>query len=161
LAIALTADGKHLLTASRDKTAKVWDLTTKESVMTFPDHQAAVYGVAVKADSKVGYSAGDDKQLRAWNAVAEGKQVRAAGGNNATVLKLIAHAKQPLLITASADKTVRVWNADNGAAVKTLDGLTDQVFTVALSADGTLVAAGSYAGEVAIWTLADGKLVKK
>jgi WD40 repeat protein len=160
LSIAVAADSKHLLTASRDKTAKVWDLATKESVMTFPDHQAPVYGVAVKGDSKVGYSVGEDKQLRVWNAVAEGKQVRAVGGHGDFILKLLAHPKQPVLITGSADKTVRSWNADNGAALKTFSGLTDQVFALALSPDGLQVAAGSAVGEVAVWTLADGKLVK-
>ena len=49
---------------------------------------------------------------------------------------------------------------DNGAAVKTLSGLTDQVFAVAISPEGNQVAAGSYNGEVAVWTIADGKLVK-
>jgi WD40 repeat protein len=65
-----------------------------------------------------------------------------------------------LLITASADKTVRVWNADSGAAVRTLNGLNDQVFALAISPDGNLVAAGSYAGEVSIWKVADGAVVK-
>jgi hypothetical protein len=160
LGIVLAADGKHLLTSSRDKTAKVWDLSTKESVMTFPDHQFPVYAVAVKADSKVGYSVGEDKQLRIWNAVAEGKQVKAIGGHGDAVLRLVAHPKQPLLVTASADKTVRTWNADSGAAGKTLSGLNDQVFALALSADGTMVAAGAYGGEVAIWKIPDGTLVK-
>ena len=160
LGIAFAADGKHLFTASRDKTAKVWDLTAKESVLTFPDHQAPVYGVAVKADGKTGFSVGEDKQLRAWNATGEGKQVRATGGHNDAVLKLVAHPTQPLLLTASADKTVQVWNADTGKAVRTLSGLTDHVFALAVSADGTLVAAGSYAGEVEVWKLADGAVVK-
>ena len=155
LGIVLAADGKHMLTASRNKTAKVWDLSTKESVMTFPDHQNSVYAVAVKADSKVGYSVGEDKQLRVWNAVAEGKQVRAVGGHSDAVLRLVAHPKQPLLVSASADKTVRVWNADSGAAVRTLNGLTDQAFALAISPDGLLVAAGSYAGEVAVWKITD------
>src|SRR5262245_9845449 len=161
LGVVLAADGKHLLTCSRDKTAKVWDLSTKESVMTFPDHQFPVYAVAVKGDSKVGYSVGEDKQLRIRNAVAEGKQVKAVAGHQDFVLRLIAHPKQPLLITASADKTVRTWNADSGAAVKTLSGLSDQIFSLAVSADGTLVAAGAYNGEVAIWKIADGTLVKQ
>src|SRR5207253_7336434 len=52
--VAFSPDGKFLLTCSRDKTAKVWDLTAKESVLTFPDHQNSVYGVAVKADGKAG-----------------------------------------------------------------------------------------------------------
>jgi hypothetical protein len=61
LAVIFAPDGKHLLTGSRDKTAKVWDLAAKESVLTFPEHQAPVFGVAVKSDSKVGFSAGADK----------------------------------------------------------------------------------------------------
>ncbi len=161
LGVALAPDGKHLLTASRDKTAKVWDLAAKESVMTFPDHQQPVYGVAVKADGKIGYSCGEDNNIRTWNAGGDGKQVRASGGHAKAVLKLIAHPKQPLLATCSADGTVRVWNADSGAAVATLGGHTDQVFAVAFSPDGELIASGSYNGEVKIWKLADPKMPVK
>src|SRR5258708_39640684 len=61
--VAFAADGKHLYTASRDKTAKVWDLSTKESVLTFPDHQNTVYGVALKCDGKLGYSFSEENQV--------------------------------------------------------------------------------------------------
>ena len=43
---------RQLLTCSRDKTAKVWDLNARESVVTFPTHQNAVYGVAVSAEKR-------------------------------------------------------------------------------------------------------------
>jgi DNA-binding beta-propeller fold protein YncE len=160
LGVALTADAKYLLTASRDKTTKVWDLAAKESLLTFPDHQNAVFGVAVKADGKLGYSVGADKQLRTFNATGEGKQVRNSGGHGDEVYKVVAHPKQPMLITCSADKSVRVWNADNGSAVRTLSGLTDFVYSVAVSPDGELVAAGGYDGEVKVWKFADGSPVK-
>src|SRR5262249_12408829 len=52
--VALSSDGKSLLTCSRDQTAKVWGLGAQESVLTFPGHQAPVYGVAVQADGKQG-----------------------------------------------------------------------------------------------------------
>jgi hypothetical protein len=160
--IAFTPDGKRLLTCSRDKTAKVWDLAAKESVLTFPDHQDYVYGVAVKADGKVGFSVGKDNQLRTWNAVGDqaGKQIRATGGHSKEINKLIAHPKQPLLITCSADQTVRIWNADNGAAVRTLSGHTDYVYAIAVSSDGNLIASGSFNGEIKVWKVADGTLVK-
>jgi WD40 repeat protein len=158
--VALAADGKHLLTASRDKTAKVWDLATKESVLTFPDHQNGVYGVAVNPDGKVGFSVGEDNQLRAWNATGDGKQIRISGGHGKAVFKVIRHPKQPLLITCSADTTVRIWNADNGAAVRALSGHTDWVYALALSPDGNLIASGSWNGEVKVWKVADGALVK-
>jgi WD40 repeat protein len=161
LGVAFSPDGKQLYTSSRDKTAKVWDLTTKESVLTFPDHQNTVYGVAVKADGKAGYSAGEDNQLRMWNTTGPnaGKAIRATGGHGKAVLKLVAVPKKPLLVTCSADATVRVWN-DNLGAVRTLTGFGDHVYAVAVSPDGNLVAAGAFNGEVRVWNLNDGKPVK-
>ncbi|HVK12419.1 MAG TPA: c-type cytochrome domain-containing protein [Gemmataceae bacterium] len=160
LGLAFAPDGKHLLTCSRDKTAKVWDLAAKESVLTFPEHQNPVFGVAVKADSKAGFSVGTDKQLRTWNATGEGKQIKVLGNHGDDILKLVQHPKLPVMATASADKTVKVWNPDTGAAVKTLSGLTDHVFAVAISPDGKQVAAGSYDGEVRVWNVADGAVAK-
>ncbi|HEY8504650.1 MAG TPA: c-type cytochrome domain-containing protein [Gemmataceae bacterium] len=161
LGVAFSDDGKLLFTAGRDKTAKVWDLAAKESVLTFPGHQEPVFDVAVKADGKVGYSVGADKQLRFWNASGDGKQVRNVGGHGGEIYKLLRHPKEKLLITCSADKTVRVWNEDNGRAVRTLSGLNDYVYALAVSPDGTRVAAGAYDGEVKVWALSDGKLVKE
>ena len=63
-------------------------------------------------------------------------------------------------MTASADDTVRIWNEDNGSAVRTLSGHTDYVYALAVSPDGTLIASGSFNGEVRIWKTADGALVK-
>jgi WD40 repeat protein len=158
--IAFTPHGKRLATASRDKTAKLWDIDAKESILTFPDHQNPVYGVAVKSDGTVGYSVGEDNQLRAWKAAAEGKQIRASGGHGKVILKLVPHPKQPLLVTCSADQTVRIWNADNGAAVRTLSGHRDYVYAIGVSPDGNLIASGGFDGEVRIWKVADGVLVK-
>ncbi|HVS36957.1 MAG TPA: c-type cytochrome domain-containing protein [Gemmataceae bacterium] len=161
-ALAFSADDKFLVTGSRDKTAKMWDLEHKESVLTFPDHQAPVYGVAIKPDGKTGFSAGDDNQVRAWNTQGDqaAKQTRTSGGHGKTITKLVVVPKQPLLVTASADDTVRIWNEDNGSAVKTLSGHTDYVYALAVSPDGTQIASGSFNGEVKIWKTADGSAVK-
>jgi WD40 repeat protein len=160
LGVALTEDGKYLVTAGRDKTAKVWDLKAKESVVTFPEHQNIVYGVAVTADGSAGFSVGADKQLRTWKPNGEGKQVRNAGGHGDEVFKVIFNPKKPILATSSADKTVRLWDADKLAAGKTLSGLTDFVYAVAFSGDGELVAGGSYDGGVVVWKVGDGSTVK-
>src|SRR5262249_6756670 len=146
LGCALSADGKYLVTAGRDKTAKVWDLKAKESVVTFPEHQNIVYAVAVKADGSAGFSVGADKNIRTWKPSGEGKQVKAAGGHGDEIFKIVASPKEPVLATSSADKTVRLWNLDSLAPGKTLAGLNDYVYAVAFSADGTLVAGGSYDG---------------
>jgi WD40 repeat protein len=157
--LAFTPDGKRLLSCGRDKTAKLWDLAARESVLTFPDHQNPVYGVTVKPDGKVGISVGEDNQVRFWNAAGDGKQIRAAAGHGGAIFRVLYHPKQPWLVTCSADQTVRVWNADSGQALRTLSGHTDWVYALALSPDGSRVASGSWNGEVRVWNLADGKPV--
>jgi len=160
MGVSFAPDGQHLLSASRDKTAKVWDLKAKESLMTFPDHQNNVYGVAIKADGKAAFSVGEDAQLRRWNPVADGKAIPPTGGHGKAAFKVILHPAQPLLATCGADPTVRIWNADTLAAVRSLTGHTDWVYTVAFSPDGNLIASGSWNGEVKVWKVADGSLVK-
>jgi WD40 repeat protein len=158
--VAFSPDGNHLLTCSRDKTAKVWDLKAKESVLTFPDHQNPVYGVAVKTDGKVGISVGEDSQVRFWNATGDGKQIRAAKGHSKPVFRVVVAPKEPILATCSADSSVRLWNADNGGLLRTLTGHSDWVYALAFSSDGKLLASGSWNGEVKVWKVADGKLVQ-
>ncbi|MDA1054578.1 MAG: WD40 repeat domain-containing protein [Planctomycetota bacterium] len=68
------------------------------------------------------------------------------------------------IVSGSQDQTVRVWNAENGQAVRTLDapgGLGGVVSSVAISVDGARVAAVSEAGQLAIWNLADGALQQR
>jgi mono/diheme cytochrome c family protein len=160
LGVTISHEGKYLLTAGRDKTAKVWDLKAKESVLTFPDHQNTVYGVAVKADASVGYSVGADRQLRTWKATGDGKQIKSTAGHGDEVYRVLLHPKQPLLLTSSADKSVRSWNLDTLANVKTFQGLSDNVFAIAVSADGSLIAGGAYDGEVRVWNVSDAAVVK-
>jgi WD40 repeat protein len=163
--VAFAPDGKSLITGSRDKTAKIWDLLAKESVVTFPDHQNPVYAIGVSSDGKTGFSAGEDGNVRAWQATDAdkklGKQIRSIGGGKA-IFKLAYHpdAKTPLIAVGGADDNVRLFNAATGASLKTLSGLTDWVFAVAISPDGNLVAGGSNNGEVRIWKTSDGTLVK-
>ena len=64
------------------------------------------------------------------------------------------------MATCSVDGTVKTWNPDTGVALKTMaEPMTDEVFSVAISPDGNLIAAGAYNGMVKIWK-ADGSVLK-
>lgn len=160
--VVFSADGKRLASASRDKTAKLWDIAAKESLLTFPDHQNPVFGVALKADGKLGYSAGEDRQIRSWTITADqgAKQAKAMPGHAGPILKLLQHPKNPWLITASADNTVRLWNAETAAALKTLSGHTDHVLSAAIHPEGSILASGSYNGEIRLWKIPDGTTIR-
>ncbi|KAG8708339.1 hypothetical protein FRC09_001313 [Ceratobasidium sp. 395] len=55
------------------------------------------------------------------------------------------------IVSACADELARVWDADTGAAVMSLEGHTGGVSCVAYSLDGLRIAAGSVGGTVRIW----------
>jgi WD40 repeat protein len=155
LGLAFAPDGQRLFSASRDKTAKIWDLSKKESIQSFPDHQRPVFGVEVRKDGAAGFSVGADKMLRIWNADGSGKPIKSASGHTDEILKILPVPGQPQFVTCSSDATVRLWGEDGGA-IRAFPGLTDQAYSVAMSADGTRVAAGAWNGQVRIWRVNDG-----
>ena len=56
-----------------------------------------------------------------------------------------------IVASASGDNTVKIWNAQTGSCLKTLQGHSDSVFGVAVSSDGTIVASASWDHTVKIW----------
>jgi WD40 repeat protein len=155
LGVAFAPDGQRLFTASRDKSAKIWDLAKKEPIQSFPDHQRPVFGVAVRKDGAAGLSVGADKMLRIWNADGAGKPIKSVGGHADDILKIVPVPGQTQFVTCSADASVRLWGED-GAAIRTFPGLDDQAYGLAVTGDGTRVAAGYWNGAVRIWRVADG-----
>ena len=66
LSLAFSPDGKRLITGSRDRTAKVYDLVAKESVFATDEHKTAVYAVAMLPDGMTGVSGAEDGNVRMW-----------------------------------------------------------------------------------------------
>jgi hypothetical protein len=65
---AFSPDGVHIVTASWDATARVWDAKTGATLATLSGHKAWVHGAAFSPDGKRIVTASWDKTARVWDA---------------------------------------------------------------------------------------------
>jgi WD40 repeat protein len=118
--VAISPDGKQLLSASFDGTVRLWDLTTGKEVKRFdgpgnfvesvsftPDGKRAVcsYGPAVV---EAVYDEDPRCSLKLWNLVT-GKELKQFKGHGGPVLCLAVSGDGRRLVSGSADGTMRLW----------------------------------------------------
>ena len=78
--VAFTSDGKHVVTASADTTAALWDVESGEKIRTFDEgHSSFLYGVALSGDDKLAVTGGYDSTAVLWD-VASGKILKSFRG---------------------------------------------------------------------------------
>lgn len=66
LALALSPDGRRLLTGHEDRMVRLWDVATGKAVQRFEGHTGPVNCVAFSADGGRGISGGADNTVRIW-----------------------------------------------------------------------------------------------
>ncbi|MDT9185740.1 MAG: hypothetical protein P5674_23845, partial [Limnospira sp. PMC 289.06] len=66
-AVAIAPDGKRAVSASEDKTLKLWDLEQGRELATLSGHSRSVNAVAIAPDGKRAVSASEDKTLKLWD----------------------------------------------------------------------------------------------
>lgn len=133
--------GNLLVSASWDKTLRVWDVTTGYCVKTIQGHVDWVRDVSPSHDGRFFASAGNDRVPRLWDA-SSGETKSTFLGHEHVVecivfapaacyphLATLAGLKKPppasssaeFLATGSRDKTIRLWDS-RGTLIKTIIG---------------------------------------
>lgn len=74
-------------------------------------------------------------------------------GHKRYVMRMALSRDGSLLVTASHDKTARLWDAKTGAALAVLSGHVMEVEDATFSPDGREVVTASYDGTARIWDI--------
>jgi WD40 repeat protein len=148
--VAYSSDGTRIVTASSDKTARVWDARTGAEITVLRGHDGAVYSAAYSPDGARIATASDDKTARVWDA-RTGAQIMVLRGHGGVVSSVAYSPDGTHIVTASADKTARVWDARTGAEIAVLRGHDGVVSSVAYSPDGTRIVTASYDKTARVW----------
>ena len=157
-ACAVTPDGRHVVSASDDRTLKVWELASGRAVATLKDHPDLVTACAVTPDGRHVVSASEDRTLRVWE-LASGRAVATLKGHTSLVTACAVTPDGRHVVSASFDKTLKVWELASRRAVATLRGHTDSVTACAVTPDGRHVVSASYDHTLKVWELATGRAV--
>jgi WD40 repeat protein len=110
--ITFSPDSVHLLTASKDTTARLWDVTTGQSV-TFAGHTKGINSAVFNANGQKVLTASDDGTARIWDAET-GDLIIAFHGHTGSVNNATFSFDDRLIATASSDHTARIWDTRTG-----------------------------------------------
>jgi WD40 repeat protein len=142
LSVALSPDGKRIVSGSRGGPIKVWDASTGAELMTLRGHRG-VCRAAVSPDGKWIASAGDDGTVRIWD-MGTGDAVMTLRGHN-RVRAAVAFTPDSRRIISGGQSEAKVWDVATGAEVMTLRQAS---FPVAVSLDGKTIASSADRGIV-------------
>ncbi len=166
--VSFTPDDSRVISISTDKTVRLWDVASGETVSIL----------------RPPFGAGNDGELLAGAISHDGKHVAVGGTfpgtssffpaiylvsldsgrieqileghlNNISTLEFSPNGEQ--LASGSLDRTVRLWNVKSGDCVRVLERQAAVISKIAYSPDGQSLATGCTNGTAGIWSLASGE----
>ncbi len=183
--VVFSGDGRFVVSASRDQTVKVHDATTGGLFTTYNGHRKqlgkfigrfAVFAVGFDDVSGRVLSVGAGRAIRLWDPVKAKSENGTAADMEGRFFKaghtrFITHgfAKTTYGLAArggrawagGADGVVREFSTDSLETVRSYEGHSDWVYSIAAASEGGLVAGAGYRGEVIVWNRADGQVVSR
>src|SRR5262249_14399961 len=128
--VVFDPSGKHFISASKDRTVKVWDADGLSDVVFDPSGKRFI-------------SASKDRTVKVW--YADGLSARVTSdfafkGHSAGVLRATFSPDGQQVISASRDWTVKIWDAASGRELQVIREDVSPSLAVAFSPNGRFVA---------------------
>ena len=140
-----------------DNTIKLWNLRTgklEDVPGGEPAHRSSVEALAFSSSGALA-SCGLDKAIRVWDVKSRTLRWENDTEHDYLVRTLAFSPDGETLVSASWDKTVRVWTVATGEPAELPSPHTDWIWSVAFSRDGTTLATTGSDGQIAVWALPD------
>lgn len=149
--LTFSPDGRMLATASRDGTAKLWDIETGQLTATLNHGYAKVRALAFSQDGRMLATGTEDGTARLWS-VQTGKLL-ATLPHKGNVWSLSFSPDGKLLATASDhEEAVKVWDTAMGNLIAELVGAH---YLAIFSSDGRTLATSGQGNTVILWDVTD------
>ena len=165
--VLFTPDGKELISVSEDKTIRIWDVKSGESLRVLRPPighglEGMLYAAALSANGRTlavgGFGFSGHKSPIFLITLATGRIERVLEGHTNSIsgngLSFAPDGR--LLASGSFDHTARIWDVETGRCERVLEGHTKPVDGVSFSPDGTRLATASRDTTGRIWDVTTG-----
>jgi WD40 repeat protein/tRNA A-37 threonylcarbamoyl transferase component Bud32 len=157
-AVALSPDGRLLLTGGDDRVARLWETATGRPVGEPLTHGGPVEHVAFSPDGKMALTAAKDGTARLWD-TATGKALGQPLSHTDAIRAIAFSIDGLLAATGSNDATARLWDVPSGRPHGEPLRHEGAVRGLAFSPDGRQLLTGSNDKTARLWDVATGKPV--
>jgi WD domain, G-beta repeat len=156
---AFSPDGRTIAAAGVNRKVQLWDSATGATLGSFPVALVEVRSLAFAPYGKTLALGGDFKdQCIALHELPTGKELRRLLGHTYAVSSVDFVPDGKLLVSASPDRTMRLWDVDSGKELRRIDVTPYQALGgfngMALSADGRFAVSAGKNHQIRIWEVA-------
>lgn len=156
--LAFSPDGNLLVSGggSMDAKIKIWNVWNGDENRTLSGHQTRVLALAFASDGQTLASGSDDSLLNIWNLTTDKlSRTFLQPATNITCLAITPNTQ--VLVSGGLDG-LKLWDISTKRPLLNLLRY-ETVYSVAVSANGRLLASGMQDGTIKLWDLYTGKLI--
>ena len=150
--------GNMLVSASWDRTLKLWDASSGFILMTLRGHTDWVSCCAWNRDGTRIASSSFDGTLKIWDVIT-GLEIRTIHAHERGVNGCCWSPCGTKLLSCADDRLLKIWDVASGGLLHTLSGSTMSVFCCAWSPNGKWLLGGSADGTLSVWNAQSGERI--
>ncbi|ORZ24579.1 WD40-repeat-containing domain protein [Absidia repens] len=150
----LQFDKQKIITGSRDRTIKIWNMDTYRCIRTLPGHRASV--LCLQFNDKIMVSGSSDTTLIMWD-METLQPIKSLKGHSAGVLDLSLDDRY--IVSCSKDSTIKIWDVNTGDLLRTISGHQGPVNAVQLH--GNIIVSASGDTLVKMWDVKTGECIRQ
>jgi WD40 repeat protein len=156
-------DGQKILTASEDRTARIWDISGQQLAVLCGHQGQVINAIFAPPDGQLILTGSTDETARLW--ISDGKLLKTLEGHSGDVGHLAFSPDGQLILTAvdtrmDRENLLRLWDR-SGHLLKTLEGhkSSEIIKQVMFSPDGQHIVTTSHIGIIRLWDI-EGRILE-
>jgi hypothetical protein len=119
-AVAMSADGRLVVSGARDEMLKVWDLESGQMLRTLDGHRDYITAIAITPDGRRAISAAWNDSLKLWD-LETGQVLRTLPGNQSVAIS----DDGKRAVSAASENKIKLWDLETGDEVRVFAGKSD------------------------------------